>query len=100
MPCKSPFDLPDEYDPKIEYIQQIKKMKHELDTVTNYLCFVLKYLHEKNEIDIIDDIFWKTRGMDTWFDNHLYLDKERELIEKSEKINKEILKRIEKNKEI
>lgn len=100
MPCKSPFDLPDEYDPKVEYIQQIKEMKHELDTVTNYLCFVLKYLHEKNEINIINDIFWKTKGMDRWFDNHLYLDKERELVEKSEKLNQEILKRIEKNKEI
>ena len=32
--------------------------------------------------------------------SNFYLDKERELVEKSEKLNQEILKRIEKNKEI
>ena len=96
MPCQS-YVTNESYDPNIVNIIENKKIIEELNNVTDFLCFTLTYLCEKN-YPIIKDIFREKRHLKEWFDNHLYLDNERKLLEESKKVEEEILKQITKTK--
>jgi predicted MPP superfamily phosphohydrolase len=85
MPCQSPYSE-EKYDPSVQIIDQNRKIIEELDNVTDFLCFTLKYLCEK-DYPIVKEIFKEKQHLRTWFDNHLFLDNERKLIEESKKFN-------------
>jgi hypothetical protein len=96
MPCQSQF-TEESYDPFIAIKYQNKEIIDELNNVTDFLCFTLKHLCEK-DYSIVKDIFREKRNLQRWFDNHLHLDSERKLIEESKKLEEEILKQIKKTK--
>ena len=96
MPCQS-YVTNESYDPNIVNIIENKKIIEELNNVTDFLCFTLTYLCEK-DYPIVKDIFREKRHLKEWFDNHLYLDNERKLLEESKKVEEEILKQITKTK--
>lgn len=96
MPCQS-YVTNESYDPNIVNIIENKKIIEELNNVTDFLCFTLTYLCE-NDYPIVKDIFREKRHLKEWFDNHLYLDNERKLLEESKKVEEEILKQITKTK--
>lgn len=96
MPCQS-YVTNESYDPNIVNIIENKRIIEELNNVTDFLCFTLTYLCEK-DYPIVKDIFREKRHLKEWFDNHLYLDNERKLLEESKKVEEEILKQITKTK--
>lgn len=96
MPCQS-YVTNESYDPNIANIIENKRIIEELNNVTDFLCFTLTYLCEK-DYPIVKDIFREKRHLKEWFDNHLYLDNERKLLEESKKVEEEILKQITKTK--
>lgn len=97
MPCQS-YVTNESYNLNITNNLENKKIIEELNNVTDFLCFTLTFLCEK-DYPIVKDIFKEKRHLKEWFDNHLYLDNERKLIEESKKIEEKILKQI-KEKEL
>lgn len=96
MPCQDHYEDQSQSNEKIIVIDKNKKIIERLNEVTAYLCSTLRILSSLEDKSTYKLVLDSNRFLLEWWENHLYLDQERELIEKSREINEKILKDLKK----